>query len=73
MAFGWRFIADITGPKGATGDAGGTTKAVRLEAGQWVWDVAGGTHYLFPEPGGGIGIHATAWPVPNPAKPELDW
>lgn len=47
-------------------------KAVRLEGTQWVWDLAGATHYLFPEPGGGLAVHATAWPVPA-ATPSLDW
>lgn len=47
-------------------------KAVRLEDGKWVWDLAGATHYLFPEPGGGLAVHATAWPVPA-ETPSLDW
>jgi len=48
-------------------------KAVKLEAGKYVWDLPNATHYLFPEPAGGLSVHATAWPVPNPTTPALDW
>jgi hypothetical protein len=48
-------------------------KAVRLEAGKWVWDVDNATHYLFPAPSGGLGVHATAWPVPSKTTPTLNW
>lgn len=48
-------------------------KAVRLEAGKWVWDLAGATHYLLPDETGALVARATPWPVPNPITPSLDW
>lgn len=47
-------------------------KAVRLEAGKWVWDLVGATHYLLPDETGALVARATPWPVPA-ATPSLDW
>lgn len=47
-------------------------KAVRLEAGKWVWDLAGATHYVIPDHTGALIVRPTAQPVPA-ATPALDW
>lgn len=47
-------------------------KAVKLEAGQWVWDLANATHYLLPDHTGALIARPTPFPVPD-ATPSLTW
>ena len=59
------------GAPGTPGAPGNAT--IRLEAGAWVWDLAGATNYLLPDETGALVARATPGPVPNPAKPEINW
>lgn len=72
MAANWVYIANLRGPTGPVGPSWPLTKCVRLESGVWVWDLAGGTHYVIPEHDGTLAVRATAAPVPT-ATPALDW
>lgn len=48
-------------------------KAVKLEAGKWVWDISSAaTHYVIPDHTGALVVRATPWPVPA-ATPSLNW
>lgn len=47
-------------------------RSVRLESGQWVWDLVGGTHYAIPDHEGSLVVRAKPWPTPA-TTPALDW
>lgn len=48
-------------------------KSVRFENGQWVWDLAGATHYVLIDHTGAPAVRATPWPQPSPTTPEFTW
>ena len=48
-------------------------KCLRIESGQWVWDISSAaTHYLIPDDTGALIARPTVWPVPA-STPQLNW
>lgn len=62
----------VSTPMQAALNAATFVKSVRLEAGKWVWDLTGATHYLIPDHTGALIARPTPRPTPD-VTPSFTW